>query len=465
LEVYVLSFGVFIERGLQDWQIFQRREGLSEIVLQGKWADPEKNDEISVIAKVVKEETNETVVPWTSCNMLPNNQWKVTLEVPEGGLYRVETGLKTGNRDIDHVIRGDMRHHVGIGDLFVIAGQSNSAGYGKDTIYDPPELGVHILKNSGNWGLASHPLNDTTDTIHEVNMESINPGHSPYLSFARKIKSECDIPVGLLQCSLGGSSLSQWNPMENGELYENMLEIIKMQGGRVRGVLWYQGCSDVVKDLCVSYLKRFKDFVYALRKDLGYEQLPFFTVQLNRFVAEMEPWGMDDEGWAIVRNAQRVAAKEIPGVYVVPSIDATLSDNIHNSSAGNIVIGERLARTALEKIYKKNNYAGSPDIRRIVKVGERKVLLEFEGVRGSLYTFDLPPERLPIEVTDKCGTNNILEYSIKGNKIIVDLERNIAGRGEVNCCHEANPTTTPPIDLEGHIPILSFYKVKIEGAD
>jgi hypothetical protein len=253
--------------------------------------------------------------------------------------------------------------------------------------------------------------------------------------------------------------------VENGELYENMLEIIETQGGRVRGVLWYQGCSDVVKDLCVSYLKRFKDFVYALREDLGDEHLPFLTVQLNRFVAEMEPWGMDDEGWAIVRNAQRVAAKEIPGVYVVPSIDVPLSDNIHNSSAGNIVIGERLARMALEKIYKKNNYAGLPDIRRIVQIGERKVLLEFEGVRGSLYTFDLPPERLPIEVTDEWGINAISNYSIEGSNIIVELERNVVGCGKVNCCHKANPTTTPPIDLEGHVPILSFYKVKIEGTD
>ncbi|MFO7882541.1 MAG: sialate O-acetylesterase [Kosmotogaceae bacterium] len=458
-----MSYGVFIERGLQDWQIFQQNRGLSEISLYGKWADPEKNSNASVYAKVVKENSNESVVPWTVCELLPGNQWKVSLRVPEGGLYRIETALKTGNRDMEHAIRGDIRHHIGVGDLFVIAGQSNSAGYGKDTVYDPPELGVHIFKNNGKWELASHPLNDTTDTIHEINMESINPGHSPYLNFAKKIKRECSTPVGLLQCSLGGSSLSQWNPGENGELYKNMLEIIKTQGGKIRGILWYQGCSDVVKGLCESYLERFKEFVQALRKDLKDKQLPFFTVQLNRFVAEMEPWGMDDEGWAMVRNAQRVAAKAISGVYVIPSLDVPLSDNIHNSSHGNMIIGERLARLVMEKIYLKNNNTGTPDIKRIVKSGKKTVILEFEGVKGSLYAFDLPPERLPIEIIDESGTNGILDYKIEGNKITIELKKEIEGHGKVNCCHQSNPSVNPPVDLEGHIPVLSFYGVKVEG--
>lgn len=458
-----MSYGVFIERGLQDWQILQQYDGSAEITLYGKWADPEKTNSALVYAKVVKEDTNETVIPWTECELLTNNQWKTTLNVPVGGLYRIETALKTGERDMEHAIRGDMRHHIGVGDVFVIAGQSNSAGYGKDTIYDPPELGVHILKNNGNWGLASHPLNDTTDTVHEINMESTNPGHSPYLNFAKKIKRECNLPIGLLQCSLGGSSLSQWNPEESGELYRNMLEIIMKQGTKIRGVLWYQGCSDVVKGLCESYLERFKEFVKALRKDLGNDKLPFFTVQLNRFVAEMEPWGMDDEGWAIVRNAQRIAAREISDVYVIPTLDIPLSDNIHNSSSGNMIIGERLARMVLEKIYMKDSATGTPDIKRAVKKEKRTVELEFEGVKGSLYAFDLPPERLPVEVTDASGHNRILDYFINENRITIKLEREIAKNGRVNCCHQANPSVNPPIDLEGHIPVLSFYGVKIEG--
>ncbi len=460
-----MSYGVFIERGLKDWQILQQNSGLSEVKIYGKWANPEKTSSTSVHAKAVKENTNETVIPWTECELLSNNQWKATLSIPTGGLYRIDTALKTGERDMEHAIRGDMRHHIGVGDIFVIAGQSNSTGYGKDTVYDPPELGVHILKNNGNWELASHPLNDTTDSVHEINMETINPGHSPYLNFAKKIKRESNFPVGLLQCSLGGSSLSQWNPEESGELYRNMLEIIMKQGARIRGVLWYQGCSDVVKGLCENYLERFKAFVQALRKDLRNNQLPFFTVQLNRFVAEMEPWGMDDEGWAIVRNAQRVAAREIPDVYVIPSIDVPLSDNIHNSSYGNMIIGERLARMVMDKIYMKDNKTGTPDIKRAVKSEKKTVVLEFEGVKGSLYTFDLPPERLPIEVTDEFGTNEISNYVIDGNKIILKMKKEIAGNGKVNCCHQANPSVNPPIDIEGHIPVLSFYGVKIEGTN
>lgn len=43
----------------------------------------------------------------------------------------------------------DTIHHIGVGDLYVIAGQSNAAGYGKDSIYNPSEIEVHLLRNRG----------------------------------------------------------------------------------------------------------------------------------------------------------------------------------------------------------------------------------------------------------------------------------------------------------------------------
>lgn len=43
----------------------------------------------------------------------------------EGGLYRIETCMNHAetNGAIEWATRGDMIHHVGVGDLYVIAGQ------------------------------------------------------------------------------------------------------------------------------------------------------------------------------------------------------------------------------------------------------------------------------------------------------------------------------------------------------
>jgi len=54
--------------------------------------------------------------------------------------------------------RGDMIHNIGVGDVFVVAGQSNAAGRAKNPVEDAPELGVHLLRDSGVWDLATHPL-------------------------------------------------------------------------------------------------------------------------------------------------------------------------------------------------------------------------------------------------------------------------------------------------------------------
>ena len=111
--------------------------------------------------------------------------------IPAGGPYRVETCMKNGTASsFQEALRGDMIHQVYVGDLFVIAGQSNAAGYGKDPVEDGPELGVSLFGQRGIWELASHPLNDSTDSIYEQITERMNPGRSPYLHFAKYYKTQ-----------------------------------------------------------------------------------------------------------------------------------------------------------------------------------------------------------------------------------------------------------------------------------
>lgn len=460
-----MAFGVIIKEGPQNWQIIQQINGNAEIRLSGSWILKEGfNGDVKVFVRIVREDSGDSVVKWMECEHFDGGRWSAAIKnIPVGGLYRIETCLAfSGNNwAIEWGFRGDMIHHIGVGDLYVIAGQSNAVGYGKDPIYDPPEIGVHLFRNNGEWDLASHPLNDSTDTIHNENTELVNSGYSPYIKFSKILKKNLGYPIGLIQAALGGSDLAAWNTDENGYLYRNMFRKIKLCGGRIKGVLWYQGCSDADGGSHDKYLQRFKGFVSNLRKDLPDQELPFLTVQLNRRV------GVGDEmkniGWGSVREAQRQAARVISNIYVVPALDCSLSDDIHNSSAANIMLGERLAKMALSKIYAKKYACCAPDLSRAVLAGENKICLMFDNVYGRLSTFGMCIDEMPFTVVDEEGKAGITNCEVKdGNTIVLELDRKLKGKVFVHGAYEQNPKYFLPHDIETHLPMLAFYRVKLE---
>ena len=122
--------GVIIESGAQDWQIFQQdRDGAAVIRLKGRWLADEAHRTARVLVRLVDEETYEPVslaLEWRRATTRQDGSWSAVLrDVPRGGLYRLETGLQLNGGPVEWVKRGDMVHHLGVGDLWVIAGQSN----------------------------------------------------------------------------------------------------------------------------------------------------------------------------------------------------------------------------------------------------------------------------------------------------------------------------------------------------
>ena len=168
--------GVLITRGPQDWEIIQQENGAAEVIVSGVFKLTQITGNEKVYARVVHEGTREEVVPYTQC-FVEGHEWFIKLKVPAGGLYMLETVLNNDEeKPLSHSVRGDVRKHFGVGDVYLIAGQSNAVGYGKEPVNDPPELGVHCLYARGKWELAVHPLADATETLHPVNREHMNPG-------------------------------------------------------------------------------------------------------------------------------------------------------------------------------------------------------------------------------------------------------------------------------------------------
>jgi sialate O-acetylesterase len=460
------ELGAVIASGPADWQIIQRDEhGWGQFALAGRWVSPEPG---TVEVRLVNQDTATPVsqhLDWQPAETRPDGTWGLTLaQVPAGGLYRLETRFnRTSNPAGEWSDRGDMRHYLGVGDLWVIAGQSNSAGYGRGPIYDPPELGLHLFRNSMQWALATHPMNDSTGTRHPANREGANPGHSPYLHFARILKQGLGCPIGLVQTSLGGSALAQWNPTDpepSGELYRNMLRCVQAVGGRVKGVVWYQGESDCDARSASSYLKRFERTLSAWRAALGQPDVPVITVQLNRV---NEPGtGDNDRAWSSIREAQRQAARTIPGVVVVPALDLPLSDLIHNSPAGNMLLGERLARAALGAVYGQPTQYLPPDLQAAAAAADgRRVDLTFAPVISRMDNVD--PTANSFIVEDGLGRVPITQVIYPGGPMVqLVLERALSGPAVVHGGYGVAPASVP-MDIERFMPMLGFYRVPVSA--
>jgi hypothetical protein len=276
------------------------------------------------------------------------------------------------------------------------------------------------------------------------------------LRWAVAVKQAVGHPIGLLQCSLGGSALKPWNPAESEDhpLFDIMRDVVKAVGGRVCGVLWYQGCSDTQPGAAATYLARFTKAVAAWRRILAIPDLPVITVQLNIYAPENDP-GVDDAAWSNVREAQRQAARRIRNVAVVPSFGATLSDLIHNSPAGNLVIAERCARAALGMVYGRRIAWRAPEPRRTkIDVSRRTITIVFDNVHGRFRPTE--SSLAPFRVEDADGVVPLESVGYSGEPTIrLNLARPAVGRVRVHGAYGHHPASVP-VDMTRGMPMLGF---------
>lgn len=458
-------WGVIIEKGPTDWQIIQQEEGYGEISLSGTWEkkhDVEGREDLAhaVYARIIHESTYEDVVPWQQCHC-GDGTWNHTFrKVPSGGLYKIQTILGFEGTPVDWGSRGDSVNHIGVGDLFVIAGQSNAVGYARGAVVDPPDMNVHFLRTSGKWDMAVHPFNDTTASIRYAALEHGNTGHSPFLHFAKILTKKLGYPIGLLPTALGGSPLSAWNKEEMGQLYDNMMDCIRDAGGKIKGVLWYQGCTDAEgPDTANSYLARFTAFVQRLRKDLN-APVPLITYQLNRFYSPRTD--IQNEAWSKVRDAQYKASLAIEGVSLVTTADGDLCDAIHNGMAANMTLGERGAKAALCHIYGIGGDYTPPMPESARVEADGCLHLRFAHVIGYLRVCDDFQWESPFTLEDASGAVKIVETALEGNSTLrLRPERKLQGAGVISCGNGANFQGKLPFDMGTGMPCACFYRFPI----
>ena len=477
---------------IQNSQIFQQKDGFADIPVKGSFtpdptdraADPAGYPGKSVWVMLNREEDNTFVILPVRFPLRADGTFEGILpRVPAGGPYTLWCQL--GGNDVhgDWERRGECRFHLGVGDLFLIAGQSNSAGYGKTPAYDPTDPDVHLFTNAMDWHIAAHPLNDATRSCHPINAEWAVSGTSPWIRFAATMRRVLGYPIGLLQVSKGDTCMTQWCPPDfpdplaekrglteqKGELWQLSLDVTAAAGGKIAGVLWYQGCNDADADEWTDiYAARFDRYVTGLREALGQPDLPFYTVQLNKSLSEDPADTAVLHRWATIKELQRNAPRRLPHVYVTASHDQPMSDRIHNNSAANAVIGERTAWLALETEYGRPYFGKAPDLTgAVLSRSTGKLRLTFRDVYG--YLVELQHPRPDLQLETPAGVIPSPRILPAGDTLIVPFDPALTREltVPVTVSYGVSPFGHPalPMDRITGIPALAFYRVPVTLED
>ncbi len=448
--------GANITQGPQNWQIIQQENGYADIHLEGNVClrETDRRDNLRVVIHIYHEELRHDVI--NPVYIYPeNNLWSADIRVPAGGNYTISSSLRWGERDS---CRGDEIYHIGVGDVYIIAGQSNAWGTSKDNIEDPMNANVHMFRISGNWDIATHPLHDSTNAAINRDMYFDRAYHSPWLAFGRKIYEQTRVPIGLIPTAIGGTPLDYWNMSGDGRLMRNCLEMVRLSGSQVRGVLWYQGCNDADEANADTYLERFENVCGQFKLFFG-EKIVFLTVQLNKQTYRPYERG---RYFATVREAQRQAAKRINNVYVVPSLDLPVCDTIHNNAHSNLVIAQRVAGVALKYVYGKEVVCDFPDICKAEKIGKDTVRVYFDNVLDALTTDYAEVNESVFAVEDENGVSEIIEMKYRGdNTLDLVFDRAIGKNARIGCTR-ISALGTLPYDVATRLPILAFCDIKVD---
>ncbi len=291
------------------------------------------------------------------------------------GNWRVDiaTGAAGGPFDMTIVGKSTIAlKEVYVGEVWVCSGQSNmrwGVSYTQDAGRIPdktnPQLRLQMLPEAS-YALNRPPLQYSG--WHAADKKSILAFSGTGYFFGAALQERLQVPVGLIHAAVDATSIRQWLPGDkvkqlklggatDGDCYTRAIRPI--QPFAIRGVIWYQGESDAVRDVFgVGYHRRLAALIEGWRRDWGQGDFPFLYVQLPRigFGADQVhngklPTAEQKEivgEWARIRDEQRQVLGMVRNVGMVVYYEHT-TGTLHPPQRRRA--GERLALAARGLVY------------------------------------------------------------------------------------------------------------------
>ena len=356
-------------------------------------------------------------------------KWKIMVPTPAaGGPYSVT--IKAG-RDITTLT------NVMIGEVWVCSGQSNmeyNSFYQGSTDIQPE------LKNAPNNNIhffleprytAMYPQDDCKAQWTVADSNTLKSFSEVAYFFAKKLNSEMNVPIGLIEAAWGGTPAETWTPAEvvnrDAELKESAHKqnpsngwpywpgytynamIAPVTNYNIAGALWYQGEGNSIAPN--TYAKLLTSMIKSWRSAWD-KNFPFYLVQIAPFT-----YG-SYSGSLIQEQQARVLSLENTGMVVTTDLvpDTT---NIHPPLKR--IVGDRLAAWALAKTYNKSGIAYASPMYKSMSVEGNKATITFSNAEDGLMMKGNAVTQLYIAGSDQMFYPAI--GKISGNKLIVTSEQ------------------------------------------
>ena len=227
--------------------------GYADVVVEGVFA--EVTGEIFEYRVVPLTDAFGQGCDWRSLSVTrAGDDWSGSALVSAGGWYRIEVRNRLGAE----ILNTASAEPVGVGDVFVISGQSYSVGTGDESMLIEDSQGRVAKYNlsSNTWAVAhDDPYPGNAGTI--------------WVPMSNILLQTIRVPIGLVYNGHGGAASRLWLP---GQTFYNELLAAGLAMERFRAVLWQQGESDVIENTTTAtYVSNLTTIRSSLVSAWGFE--------------------------------------------------------------------------------------------------------------------------------------------------------------------------------------------------
>lgn len=293
----------------QNHQIIQRQgDGKGQLPISGHI----DYDYDFVAARLIEIDVNGTNISSPSewytvhSSFKPGGSFFKNIDV-NTGWYKME--LKISNQGV--TTETIIVEPIGVGEVFIVAGQSNSANHGNVTL-TPNDSRVSTWGNDG-WRFATDPLPIATGS-----------GGSPWPALGDHLTLRYDVPVGIISVGWGGTKVEQWLPDDNSNdpLFDRIIMALEEVGYLgARAILWHQGESDLASGTTTEeYASMLNEVIMGSRIAAGWD-IPWVVARASYLP------GFSVESLAEIVDAQQSVIDNDSLTYLGPDTDLLIGDS------------------------------------------------------------------------------------------------------------------------------------------
>ena len=354
-----------------------------------------------------------------------NGHWQVILKkLKPGKVLEMSVKGSSGNSlTVKNIL---------VGEVWICSGQSNmqwTFWKGHGVLNNETELTNanynYIRMFTVGKGGAPEPAEDTKGAWLTINRENLLAGGEDGASvlayfFGRNLYKQLNVPVGLINTSVGGTPAEKWTKREVLEANPD-LKTLSGKGGAstlynamiaplipyaIRGAIWYQGESNI--DRAYQYRTLFPAMIANWRADWKQGDFPFGFVQIAPYRYTDQNPGYYPE----LCEAQAMTLKSSPNTGMVVTADIGDLTNIHPKNKPEV--SRRLLLWAMAKVYGYKQLVYSGPIYKSMKIKGNQIILNFDYCHSGLKSGDGKP---------------LSEFTVAGaDKVFVPAKGEIIGK-------------------------------------